>query len=53
MADYKNTLNLLDTAFPMRVDLAKREPKWVQQWQEGRLYQRIREAIKAAAEDQI
>jgi len=26
MADYKNTLNLPDTAFPMRGDLAKREP---------------------------
>jgi isoleucyl-tRNA synthetase len=30
----------------MRGDLAKREPKWVQQWQEGRLYQRIREASR-------
>jgi len=44
MADYKNTLNLPDTPFPMRGDLAKREPLWVKQWQEGKLYQRIRKA---------
>ncbi len=44
MADYKNTLNLPDTAFPMRGDLAKREPQWVKQWQESKLYERIREA---------
>ena len=46
MADYKNTLNLPDTPFPMRGDLAKREPGWVQGWQEGKLYERIREASK-------
>ena len=44
MADYKNTLNLPDTPFPMRGDLAKREPQWVKQWQEGKLYERIRKA---------
>jgi isoleucyl-tRNA synthetase len=43
MADYKDTLNLPDTPFPMRGDLAKREPGWVRQWQEGGLYERIRE----------
>jgi isoleucyl-tRNA synthetase len=46
MADYKHTLNLPDTAFPMRGDLARREPGWVKQWQETRLYQRIREAAR-------
>ena len=46
MADYKNTLNLTDTPFPMRGDLAKREPKWVAEWQENKLYQQIREACK-------
>lgn len=46
MADYKNTLNLPDTPFPMRGDLAKREPQWVKQWQEGRLYERIRKAAQ-------
>ncbi len=46
MTDFKSTLNLPDTPFPMRGDLAKREPGWVKQWQETRLYQRIREAAK-------
>jgi isoleucyl-tRNA synthetase len=46
MADYKSTLNLPDTPFPMRGDLAKREPKMLAQWQERRYYQRIREAAK-------
>jgi len=44
MADYKKTLNLPDTPFPMRGDLAKREPKMLEQWRERRYYQRIREA---------
>ena len=43
MADYKNTLNLPDTAFPMRGDLPKREPQWVAEWQGKQLYRRIRE----------
>jgi hypothetical protein len=34
MADYRKTLNLPDTPFPMRGDLAKREPGWVATWQE-------------------
>ncbi|MBS1218071.1 MAG: isoleucine--tRNA ligase [Proteobacteria bacterium] len=46
MADYKNTLNLPDTPFPMRGDLAKREPKMLAQWEERRFYQRIREASR-------
>ncbi len=46
MADYKSTLNLPDTPFPMRGDLAKREPQWVKRWQETKLYQKIRAASK-------
>ena len=42
MADYKHTLNLPDTPFPMRGDLPKREPQWVAAWQEKKLYQQIR-----------
>jgi isoleucyl-tRNA synthetase len=41
-SDYKNTLNLPDTPFPMRGDLAKREPGWVRQWQERNRYRQIR-----------
>ena len=44
--DYKKTLNLPDTPFPMRANLAKREPLWVEQWQTGGLYQKIREKAK-------
>ena len=44
MADYRKTLNLPDTAFPMRGNLAKREPGWVQEWQQRKLYQKIRKA---------
>jgi len=44
MADYKDTLNLPDTPFPMRGDLAKREPLWVKEWQEKKIYQAIRKA---------
>ena len=46
MADYRSTLNMPDTPFPMRGDLAKREPGWIKQWQERQLYQRIREVSK-------
>ncbi len=41
-APSKYPLNLPDTAFPMRGDLAKREPEWVAQWQEKKIYQQIR-----------
>ncbi|MEP7155313.1 MAG: isoleucine--tRNA ligase [Betaproteobacteria bacterium] len=40
--DYKSTLNLADTPFPMRGDLAKREPNWVAEWQQRKLYEKIR-----------
>ena len=32
MSDYRKTLNMPDTPFPMRGDLAKREPNWVADW---------------------
>ncbi len=44
MTDYKDTLNLPATDFPMRGNLAKREPEMLKQWQEKNLYQKIREA---------
>ena len=42
--DYRATLNLPDTPFPMRGDLPKREPGWVRQWEEEGLYRQLREA---------
>ncbi|SEQ85517.1 isoleucyl-tRNA synthetase [Nitrosomonas sp. Nm51] len=46
MTDYKKTLNLLDTPFPMRGNLAKREPAMLDSWQQKKLYQKIRAASK-------
>src|SRR5882672_9240255 len=42
--DYRSTLNLPDTPFPMRGDLARREPQWVKEWQDGKVYEKIRAA---------
>ena len=42
--DYRKTLNLPDTPFPMRGDLPKREPGWVEEWDENGLYRRLRQA---------
>ncbi|MFD2192176.1 isoleucine--tRNA ligase [Pistricoccus aurantiacus] len=44
MSDYKHTLNLPETDFPMRGNLPKREPARVVEWREMNLYQRLREA---------
>ena len=46
MSDYKPTLNLPETAFPMRGDLAKREPAMLQRWQDMDLYNKVREVSK-------
>ena len=42
----KYPVNMTDTPFPMRGDLAKREPGWVKQWQDKQIYHRIRKAAK-------
>lgn len=39
--DYKHTLNLPKTAFPMKADLVIREPQRVQAWQSSQLYQKL------------
>ncbi len=44
MADYKSTLNLPATEFPMRGNLAQREPERLARWQEEDLYGKIRAA---------
>lgn len=46
--DYRATLNLPDTPFPMRGDMAKREPGWVQQWEDEGRYKRLRDARMGA-----
>ena len=44
MSDYKHTLNLPETEFPMRGDLAKREPNMLKRWYDQDLYGAIRRA---------
>ena len=43
MSDYKDSLNLPYTEFPMKANLAQREPVMLEKWQRLKLYQRIRE----------
>ena len=46
--DYRSTLNLPDTPFPMRGDLPKREPGWVKEWDEKGIYKKLRD-VRAGA----
>ena len=48
-ANYKETLNLPQTDFPMKANLTTREPQILQQWEETRLYEQIQQA-RAGAE---
>ncbi|MGM0563215.1 MAG: isoleucine--tRNA ligase [Pseudomonadota bacterium] len=48
MTDYKHTLNLPQTEFPMRGNLAKREPDMLARWREQDLYGAIRQARQGA-----
>jgi len=41
--DYKKTLNLPNTAFPMKGNLAQREPERLKKWTQAELYQKIRQ----------
>ena len=42
--EYKPTLNLPQTDFPMKANLAQREPEWLRNWEQNRLYEKIRES---------
>ena len=42
--DYRSTLNLPETPFPMRGDLPKREPAWAKDWDEQGVYKKLRDA---------
>jgi len=46
--DYRATLNLPETPFPMRGDLARREPGWVREWNDAGVYRRLRAARRGA-----
>ncbi|MGB0799234.1 MAG: hypothetical protein ACPGRD_07945, partial [Planktomarina sp.] len=41
--EYKDTLNLPKTDFPMRAGLPKREPDWLERWAQIGVYDRLRE----------
>ena len=45
---YTETLNLLDSPFSMRGDLANREPRMLDAWKEKNIYAKVREAARAA-----
>ena len=44
--DYKNTINLPQTAFPMKADLSNREPRWLEFWKSHDIYGKLRETAK-------
>ncbi len=46
--DWKNTLSLPKTEFPMRADLARREPLWLKRWADERHYEKLLAAREAA-----
>ncbi|WP_428634992.1 class I tRNA ligase family protein, partial [Sedimenticola sp.] len=45
MTDYKSTLNLPNTGFPMKANLANREPEMLKRWEAMGLYHKIRETF--------
>jgi isoleucyl-tRNA synthetase len=44
--DYKDTLNLPKTSFPMKANLPKLEPEILKKWEEGKIYQKLRQIAK-------
>jgi isoleucyl-tRNA synthetase len=45
VSNYKSTLNLPKTGFPMKANLAQREPEMLKRWEKMGLYQKIRDAF--------
>ena len=46
--DYKNTLNLPKTNFPMRAGLPNREPGWLERWEKIGIYKKLRQKTRTA-----
>jgi isoleucyl-tRNA synthetase len=46
VADYKSTINLPETGFPMKADLAQREPKMLEAWEQKDIYGKLRKIAK-------
>src|SRR3972149_10809010 len=41
--DYKNTLNLPNTSFPMKANLAQKEPDFLARWDKNKIYTKLRQ----------
>ena len=50
MADYKKTLNLPQTAFPMKANLPATEPAMIARWESIGLYEKMRADVEQARE---
>jgi len=48
MKNYKDTLNLPKTSFPMKANLAQREPEWIEFWDEHEIYHKLVEQRRDA-----
>jgi isoleucyl-tRNA synthetase len=51
--DYKDTLNLPQTGFPMKANLSQREPEMLRNWEEKGIYQKMQEIRKSSGERYI
>ena len=51
--DYKSTINLPQTAFPMRGDLPKREPGWLAEWARVDRYAQIQQKTAEALSELV
>ena len=51
--DYKDTLFLPKTDFPMRAGLPQREPDWLARWERLRIYHRLRETAHGVVDDAL
>ena len=44
--DYKDTLNLPKTNFPMKANLSRKEPELLKMWEDMNIYEKIRQSLK-------
>ena len=53
VSDYKRTVNLPQTDFPMKADLAGREPAQLERWAQLRIYERIMDVMRQIQQEEI
>lgn len=49
--DYKNTLNLPQTDFPMKANLSQREPEMLREWDENKIYEKLQEKNRGGSHE--